>query len=160
MNGTPPILWDLLLFFGGGPVTTVVRRKNGKDMNTRSLTFLAVVILASLGSGCGRAWQMDYGEPAAQFCAQDIASKGQPFIGKKITVKGKVLRVENREDGNHIYLEHDIHGVFPAWQWGEDDLKAGDEIYVDGFLEKCTEGDVLLTPALKRDPTSSFKPFE
>jgi hypothetical protein len=85
---------------------------------------------------------------------------GKPFIGKKITVKGEVLHVENREDGNHIYLNHNIHCVFPTWHLSEDNLKAGDEIFVDGFLEKCTEGNIELNPALGRDSAASFKPIE
>jgi hypothetical protein len=43
---------------------------------------------------------------------------------------------------------------------GEDNLKMGDEIFVDGFLEKCTEGNVELYPALGRDSAASFKPIE
>ncbi len=121
---------------------------------------LTMLIIAGLGSGCGKGWQMDYGKPAAQFHAHDVAREGEPFIGKKITVKGKVIRVQNREDGNHIYLEHNIHCIFPTWHLGEDDLKPGDEIFVDGFLEKCMEGNVQIDPALGRDPTASFKPME
>jgi hypothetical protein len=119
-----------------------------------------MLIFGGLVSGCGKGWQMDYGKPAAQFYAYDVARMGKPFIGKKITVKGEVLHVENREDGNHIYLNHNIHCVFPIWHLGEDNLKAGDEIFVDGFLEKCTEGNIELNPALGRDSAASFKPIE
>jgi len=129
-------------------------------MRTRPLTILAALILAGLASSCTKGWQLDYGKPAAQFHAHNVASKGKPFIGKMITVKGKVLRVQDRDDGNHIYLEHNIHCVFPTWHWGEDNLNPGDEIYVEGFLEKCTEGDVQLNPAIKRDSTASFTPTE
>jgi len=131
-------------------------------MRTRSLTILAILIFAGLGAGCSftKGWQLDYGKPAAQFHAHHVTSKGKPFIGRMITVKGKVLRVRNRDDGNHIYLEHNIHCVFPTWHWGEDNLNPGDEIYVEGFLEKCTEGDVQLNPAIKRDSTASFTPTE
>ena len=31
---------------------------------------------------------MDYGRPAAQFMAQDVAALAEPYIGKKITVQG------------------------------------------------------------------------
>ena len=129
-------------------------------MRTRPLTILAALILAGLASSCTKGWQLDYGKPAAQFHAHKVASKGKPFIGKMITVKGKVLRVQDRDDGNHIYLEHNIHCIFPTWHWGEDNLKPGDEIYVEGFLEKCTEGDVQLNPAIKRDSKAPFTPKE
>lgn len=121
---------------------------------------LTMLVIAGLGSGCGKGWQMDYGKPAAQFHAHDVAREGKPFIGKKITVKGEVIRVHDREDGNHIYLAPNIHCVFPTWHLGEDDLKPGDKIFVDGFLEKCSEGNVQLDPALGRDPTASFEPIE
>jgi hypothetical protein len=131
-----------------------------KCARTRISGVLIMLIFGGLASGCGKGWQMDYGKPAAQFHAHDVARIGKPFIGKKITVKGEVLRVENREDGNHIYLKHNIHCVFPTWHLGEDNLKMGDEIFVDGFLEKCTEGNVELYPALGRDSAASFKPIE
>jgi hypothetical protein len=75
-------------------------------------------------------------------------------------IAGKVLRVQDRDDGNHIYLEHNIHCLFPTWHWGEDTLKLGDEIYVDGFLERCIEGDVQLNPAIKRGSKAPFTPKE
>ena len=131
-------------------------------MRTRSLTILAILIFAGLGAGCSctKGWQLDYGKPAAQFHAHNVASKGKPFIGKMITVKGKVLRVQDRDDGNHIYLEHNIHCLFPTWHWGEDTLKPGDEIYVDGFLERCIEADVQLNPAIRRGSKAPFTPKE
>ena len=108
-------------------------------MRTRSLTILAALILAGLGTGCSfiKGWQMDYGKPAAHFYAKDVASKGKPFMGKKIRIQGEVVRVQNREDGNHIYLKHNIHCVFPTWHAGEAHISPGDEIYVSGFLERC-----------------------
>lgn len=55
---------------------------------------LLVLILAGLGSGCGTGWKMDYGKPAAQFLQADLASQGEAFVGKKITVKGTVAKVD------------------------------------------------------------------
>ncbi len=131
-------------------------------MKTRILLLVMTPILAGALSACGfnKGWQMDYGKAKAHFHAHDVASKGHPYMGKKIAVKGKLVRVEDREDGNHLYLEHGIHCIFPTWHWGEDNLKPGEEIYVSGFLEKCEQGDVLLKPALKRDPTAPFEPVE
>ena len=129
-------------------------------MKTRLIIIITTLILAGLASSCTKGWQLDYGKPAAQFHAHNVASKGKPFIGKMITVKGKVLRVQDRDDGNHIYLEHNIHCLFPTWHWGEDTLKLGDEIYVDGFLERCIEGEVQLNPAIKRGSKAPFTPKE
>ena len=52
---------------------------------------------------------MDYGRPAAQFMAQDVATLAEPYIGKKITVQGVV---EGRDftdpDDAVLILEHGI----------------------------------------------------
>ena len=63
-------------------------------MRTRSMTVLMLLILAGVGSGCGKGWEMDYGKPAAQFLQADLATKEQAVIGKKITVKGTVTKVD------------------------------------------------------------------
>ncbi len=63
-------------------------------MGTRFLMISVLLIIAGLGSGCGKGWQMDYGQPAAQFLQEDVASKGKAFLGKKITVKGTVTKVD------------------------------------------------------------------
>ena len=34
--------------------------------------------------------------------------------------------------------------------------KVGDTVYVDGFLKRCEEGDMLIDPAMLRDPTAPF----
>lgn len=141
------------LHWGGGRRTHTLNQ-----MKTNTLAISAILALTILATGCGEGWKMDYGSPAAQFHAHDMAGKGEPFIGKKITVKGNVLRVDDQEDGNHVVLEHNIHCVFPSWHWGEEELKTGDEIFVDGILRECSKEKVLLDPALKRDSTASFRP--
>ncbi len=36
--------------------------------------------------------------------------------------------------------------------------KVGETVYVDGFLKRCDDGDVLIDPAVLRDPTAPFTP--
>ncbi len=36
--------------------------------------------------------------------------------------------------------------------------KVGETAYVDGFLRRCEPGDILIEPALSRDPTAPFTP--
>ena len=38
--------------------------------------------------------------------------------------------------------------------------EVGDEVYVDGVLKRCNEGDVLIDPAMFRDPNAPFNPKE
>ena len=51
-------------------------------------------------AGCGKAWQMDYSAPAAQFNEDKLLEKGKPFIGQKITVKGVVTRQDLSDSNN------------------------------------------------------------
>ena len=53
---------------------------------------ISLLCLAGCSTGRGfiQGWQMDYGRPAAQFMAQDVATLAEPYIGKKITVQGVV----------------------------------------------------------------------
>ena len=52
---------------------------------------------------------MDYGRPAAQFMAQDVATLAEPYIGKKITVQGVVEgRDFTNPDDAVLILEHGI----------------------------------------------------
>ncbi len=123
--------------------------------------FFPVFILTftSLVGGCGKGWQMDYGEPAAQFLQEDIASKGKEYVGKKITVKGTVTKVDVSDpNAAWIHLTGGIEcnlGKFKAMAESE---PIGATVYVDGFLKRCQKGDVLLDPAMLRDPTAPFSP--
>jgi len=102
---------------------------------------------------------MDYEQPAAQFLSADLASQGKAFIGKKITVKGTVATIDLTDPASAwIHLEGGIRcnlGTFRAMAEGR---TVGGAAYVDGILKRCEEGDILLEPALLRDPTAAFSP--
>jgi len=40
---------------------------------------------------------MDYGKPAAQFHERDVLANGKAFVGKKITVKDIVEKVDTSD---------------------------------------------------------------
>ena len=114
--------------------------------------------MVSANAGCGKGWQMDYGQPAAQFLQADVAANGRAFVGKKITVKGTVTRIDvSNPKTTRIHLAGGIVCNFGAKTMAET-FKPGDTIYVDGFLTRCESEDVVIDPAMSRDPTAPFTP--
>ena len=102
---------------------------------------------------------MDYGLPAAQFLEEDIASKGKAFVGKKITVKGTVTKVDvSNPRSARIHLTGGIECNLGKFKAMAESCKMGDTVYVDGFLERCEKGNVLVESAILRDPTAPFSP--
>ena len=83
--------------------------------------------------------------------------KGKTFIGKKITSKGTVTKVDvNNPGAAAIHLENGIHCDLGKFKEMAESTSPGDIVFVDGFLKRCTEGDVLLEPAMLRDPNARF----
>ena len=121
-----------------------------------------LLIVAAIASGCGcspTGWQMDYGKPAAQFLSVDVARLGRPFIGRKITVKGTVTRVDVGDPKSAwVYLEDGIRCHFGKFKAMAESSKVGDPVYVDGFLRRCDPGDILIDPAVYRLPDAPFSP--
>lgn len=102
---------------------------------------------------------MDYGEPAAQFLQNDVATKGKAFVGKKITVKGTVSGVDVTKPGSaQLRLTGGIECNLGKFKLMAEGCKLGDTVFVDGFLKRCQAGDVLIDPAYLRDPTAPFNP--
>ena len=127
-------------------------------MRMRFLT-ISILNLAALTSGCTKGWELDYGKPAAQFLQADLATKGQAFIGKKITVKGTVAKVDVSDPKSvWVHLSGGIKCHFGNFKRMAESYKVGEIIYIDGFLKRCKEGDVVIDPAIGRDPTASFSP--
>jgi hypothetical protein len=128
-------------------------------MKTSHLLIVSLLLLSTLFTGCGKGWEMDYGTPAAQFHSEDLVQHGKGFLGKKITVKGTITRVDtSNADSAWVYLDHGIRCHFGKFDRMAESFKEGDEAYVDGFLEKCEPGNILLDPALGRDPAAAFNP--
>lgn len=124
---------------------------------------LALALIASLGfNSCSpKGWMMDYGKPAAQFHERDLLAKGGAFVGKKITVKGTVERVDATDpESAWVVLSEGTRCSFGRFKAAAESYSVGEEVYVDGFLKRCHEGDVLIEPAFGRDPTAAFDPIE
>jgi hypothetical protein len=100
---------------------------------------------------------MDYGKPAAQFVEADVDRKAGEHVGEKITVKGTVAKVEIDESGDSwIYLASGARCNLGKFKAMAESAEVGTTVYVDGFLKKCAPGDVLIEPAMLRDPTAPF----
>lgn len=123
---------------------------------TGKLLRICIAMVASLSLGC-QSYQLDYGKPVAQFLEQDVATKGAPFIGKKITIQGTVTRVDVETAGSAaIELQYGIRCELGKFKEMAESRKPGDTIFVDGFLKRCKEDDVLLEPAMLRDQKAPF----
>jgi len=78
---------------------------------------------------------MDYGKVKAQFEEVDVAEKEKPFIGKKVTVRGIVKRVDLREKGNaKVLLTNGTECHFGNMELIAREMEVGKVVYVDGFL--------------------------
>ena len=115
------------------------------------------LIAAALLVGCGKGCALDYGQPAAQFLAKDLPLKAKTYVGKKITVKGTVTRVDISDPNtSRIYLKEGIECNLGRFKAMATSCEIGDTVFIDGFLKRCASGDILIEPALLRDPTAKF----
>ncbi len=123
---------------------------------TRTISGASLVVLLALCAGC-QSYQLDYGEPAAQFLEADVATSGKSYLGQKITVKGTVTRVDaDNPQGASIHLENGIRCNLGKFKAMVESTQPGETVFVDGFLRRCTDGDILLEPAILRDPSAPF----
>jgi len=120
---------------------------------------ISLIFCTFFFTGC-KGWILDYGKPAAQFLEKDVIAHAEAYRGKKITVKGKVSEVNTGENAS-IILESGIECLFHkrGVQWA-DQIKKGDEVYVDGILKNIDKDYVLMSPVGLRDPTAPFKPMK
>jgi len=119
---------------------------------------LCLLFSIFLISGCN-GWKTDYGKPAAQFVEEDLSTKGKEFLGKKITVKGKVTKVDVSDPtASKVYLQYGIQCNLGKLTKMAESCKVGESVYVDGLLKVLEEGNVILDPAILRDPNAYFEP--
>ena len=133
------------------------------DVFTKTMRIIHLIqilpIALLLNQGCAESWQMDYGKPAAQFLEKDLSTKGTSFVGKKITVKGTVARVDLSDPKSaRVHLTSGIDCNFGEFREMAKSFKPGDSIHVDGFLKKCEASGVIIDPAMSRDPKAPFAP--
>ncbi len=129
-------------------------------MNKVNIIFRLLIFLFSLPLvGC-QGWILDYGKPAAQFLEKDVLDHAEAYLGEKITVKGKVFEVNTGENAKLI-LDSGIECRFHkrGVQWA-DQIKKGDEVYVDGILKRIDKDHVLMSPVGLRDPGAPFNPMK
>lgn len=121
--------------------------------------WIVVIAALAMATGCGKGLRTDYGKPAAQFLAADVAAKGLGFVGQKISVKGTVTGVD-ASDPDHaiVTLEQGIRCDFGDLSAMARSRSEGTVAVVDGILERCAPGDILIKPALYRDPSAPFVP--
>jgi len=104
---------------------------------------------------------MDYGVAAAHFNEDAVVEKAKPFIGKKIVVKGVVTKQDLTDPEKcKVYLGHSICCNLGDLQGMAERYSVGKTVFISGFLKRCEEGDVLLEPAMGRDPKTEFNPVE
>jgi hypothetical protein len=104
-------------------------------------------------------WDLTYGKSEAQFHQEQVAQKGTPYLGKRVTIKGVVTKIDVSDpEAAWLHLENGVSCFMGHYQGLSEHNKVGQTIYVDGFLERCEDGDVLLKPAVIRDPSAPFTP--
>ena len=124
-------------------------------------TLFFLVSPLMLSGGCGTGWRMDYGEPAAQFLSANVTMRGSKYLGEKVTVQGIVTEVlPGQADGAWVYLDNGIRCNLRDFRGMAEGVRVGKTILIDGILRQCTDDDVLLDPALLRDPTAPFRPLQ
>lgn len=110
-------------------------------------------------ASCYQGWKMDYGEVEAQFAQEGLAIKGKEFVGKKVTVRGTVARIDLRDPKvAWLELENGIRCHLGEFRQMAASARVGEIVFVDGFLQRCDEGDILMKPAMLRDPSAPFTP--
>ena len=153
----------LLLLLLLKPIHLVMKAAFRISPIRKSCLTLLLSLFAGIAFGCGSGWKLDYWDPAAQFLEADVAASGKAYLGQKITVKGAVTRIDQSDpECTKLYLGNGVCCDFRpvgasavCYNFG---YKSGDTVYVDGMLRRCAEGDVLLAPAMLRDPTAPFEP--
>ncbi len=111
--------------------------------------------------GCSQGWKMEYGDAVAHFTENSVAEKGKPYVGKKIVVKGVVTKHDLTDPENcKVYLGHSICCNFGDLKKMAEGYSEGKTVFVGGFLKHCEEGNILLEPAVGRDPKAEFNPIE
>jgi len=124
---------------------------------------LLITIAALVLLGCSKGWILDYHEPAEQFLAKDAATQAKPYVGRhlKITIKGIVSKVDvSNPDSSMVYLKNGIECNLGKWSRMASRCKVGEVVYIDGFLKRCDDDEVLLEPAILRDPDAKFSPIK
>lgn len=128
----------------------------------KSLASLLLLLLATSHlTGCGKELGLEYGDAEAQFDEETVFGKAQPFVGKKITVKGVVTKQDLSDPRNSmIYLSHSIRCNLGDMRSMAESYTVGKTVVITGYLKHCEEGDILLEPAVGTNPKIDINPIE
>jgi hypothetical protein len=100
----------------------------------------------------------DYGEPAAQFDAKDVAALASKYIGKKISVRGVVDHIDVTDPQHcRVYLKEGISVDMLHLEAMAKDCKPGSVVTLDGILKQHGAKDAVLVPGARRDDNAPFK---
>ena len=132
-----------------------------KKVEMRTLMMLLTLLFVlSWATGCGPLGGLDYGKAKAHFNEGDLLEKGKPYVGKLIVVKGVVTKQDLSDPLNSkIYLHHSICCNIGDRQRQAKSYDVGKTVFIKGTLKRCEEGDILLEPAIGRDPSAEFNPI-
>ena len=126
----------------------------------RSLFLLTLTMIPLLSNGC-TGWKMDYGKPAAHILAEDLRSKGKPYVGEMIALRGKVESVDISDPKScWVILEGNIRCNYGEFLAATPEEKVGKIITVSGFLRELSDERVVINPAMGRDPLAPFNPLK
>jgi hypothetical protein len=101
----------------------------------------------------------DYGEPAAQFEAMDVAALAGRHVGRKVSVRGTVDRVDV-SDPKHarVYLKGGVSADLLHLAAMAQACQPGTVVTLDGILKQHGPFASLLAPGVRRDDRAPFTP--
>lgn len=103
----------------------------------------------------------DYGRPAFQYEAGDVAKLAGMALNKKITVRGEVTKVDVTNPKHCLVtMKPGITFDFLNFQTAAEACKVGETVYIDGILKRHDKNQILLAPSFTRDPNAPFSPVK
>lgn len=132
-----------------------------RRLRPAALLFLmtGLAILFPILGGC-RGWTMDYGNPAAQFEARDAATLAPAYMGRKVSVRGRVTAVDTSDpDRCTVRLQHAVVANFGTFKAAAEACTVGTVVHLDGIVRAVDASGVTLAPAFGRDPQAPFDPI-
>ena len=128
-------------------------------MNASPILRLSLMSLTSLLVGC-QGWIMDYGKPAAQFEAHHATAVAPDFLGRKVSVRGRVSAVDtSNPDHCIVQLGHGVTADFGKSRRAAEACKVGEVVHISGIVKAAGPAGVTLAPAFGRDPDAPFNPL-
>lgn len=125
---------------------------------TFSSALVLVILFLSLEACQGGV--MDYGAPVAQFEARDAVRLTPSYLGKKVSVRGEVLTVDTSDPARCVVrLERGVVARFGDFKVMAEQCTVGEVVYIDGIVAAVGPAEVILDPALGRDPGAPFDPL-